>query len=79
LDRSQNKYRHCKGIKYNPRFGQNTALQEKMDTTCKSNTMQQITQIDKISTPPKAKGTMEDHYRDFWMCETGTGQQVSQM
>jgi hypothetical protein len=38
LDRSQ-KYKHCKGIKYNPSFGQNTGLQEKMDTTCKLNAM----------------------------------------
>jgi hypothetical protein len=27
----------CKGIKYNHSFRQNTGLQEKMDTTCKSN------------------------------------------
>jgi hypothetical protein len=38
LNRSENKYRDCKGIKYNPRFKQNTELQEKMDT-CKSNAM----------------------------------------
>jgi hypothetical protein len=25
----------CKGIKYNSSFGQNTGLQEKLDTTCK--------------------------------------------
>jgi hypothetical protein len=37
LDRSQNEYRHCKGIKYKPNFGQNIGLQQKMDTTCKSN------------------------------------------
>jgi hypothetical protein len=36
-DSSQDKYRHCKGIKYNPSFRQNTGLQEKMDTTWKSN------------------------------------------
>jgi hypothetical protein len=35
-DRSQNKYRDCKGIKYNPSFRQNTGLQEKTDI-CKSN------------------------------------------
>jgi hypothetical protein len=29
------KCRDCKGIKYNPRSGQNTGLQEKLDTTCK--------------------------------------------
>jgi hypothetical protein len=27
----------CKGIKYNPSFGKNTGLQEKIDTTIKSN------------------------------------------
>jgi hypothetical protein len=25
----------------------------------------------------KAEGTKEDQRRDFWMCETGTGQQVA--
>jgi hypothetical protein len=29
-------HRHCKGIKYNLSFGQNTGLQEKIDT-CKLN------------------------------------------
>jgi hypothetical protein len=37
LDRSQNKYRDCKGIKSNLSSWQNTGLQEKVDTTCKSN------------------------------------------
>jgi hypothetical protein len=27
----------------------------------------------------KAKQTKEDNRRDFWMCETGTGQQVAQV
>jgi hypothetical protein len=27
----------------------------------------------------KAKVTKEDLQRDFWMCETGTGQQVTQL
>jgi hypothetical protein len=29
--------RDCKGIKYNPSFGQNTGIQQKLDTTCKRN------------------------------------------
>jgi hypothetical protein len=28
---------------------------------------------------PKGKGTKEDHWRDFWMQETGTGQGVVQL
>jgi hypothetical protein len=32
-DRSKNKHRHCKGITYKPNFGENTGLQEKVDTT----------------------------------------------
>jgi hypothetical protein len=28
---------------------------------------------------PEAKGTKEDRWRDFWMCETGTGQKVTQL
>jgi hypothetical protein len=27
----------------------------------------------------KAEGTREGHWRGFWMCETGTGQQVTQL
>jgi hypothetical protein len=33
-----------KRIKYNPSFRQNTGLQEKLDTACSLNAMQQITQ-----------------------------------
>jgi hypothetical protein len=35
LDRLQNKYTNCKGIKNNTHFGQITGIQEKLDTTCK--------------------------------------------
>jgi hypothetical protein len=31
------------------------------------------------NTPQKTEGTKEDHWRDFWMLETGTGQQVAQL
>jgi hypothetical protein len=33
----------------------------------------------KKAIPEKAKGTKEDHWRDFRMCETGMGQQVAQL
>jgi hypothetical protein len=32
-------YRDCKGVKYNPSFGQNTQSQEKLDTTFKQNAL----------------------------------------
>ena len=35
LDRLQNKYTNCKGVKNNSNFGQITGIQEKLDTTCK--------------------------------------------
>jgi len=35
LDRLQNKYTNCKGIKNNTNSGQITGIQEKLDTTCK--------------------------------------------
>jgi hypothetical protein len=35
LDRSQNKYTNCKGIKNNINSGQIIGIQEEMDTTCK--------------------------------------------
>ena len=35
LDRLQNKYTNCKGVKNNTNFGQITGIQEKLDTTCK--------------------------------------------
>jgi endonuclease I len=35
LDRLQNKYTTCKGVKNNTSFAQITGIQEKMDTTCK--------------------------------------------
>jgi hypothetical protein len=31
------------------------------------------------TTHQKAKETKEDHWRDFWMCETGMGQQVAHL
>jgi hypothetical protein len=37
LDRLQNKYTNCKGVKNNSNFGQITRIQEKLDTTCKQN------------------------------------------
>jgi len=35
LERLQNKYTNCKGIKNNTSFEQITGIQEKVDTTCK--------------------------------------------
>jgi hypothetical protein len=29
------------------------------------------------TTPQETEGTKEDHWRDFWMCETGMGEQVA--
>jgi hypothetical protein len=37
LDRLQNKYTNCKGIKNNTNIGQITGIQEKLDTACKQN------------------------------------------
>jgi hypothetical protein len=37
LDRLQNKYINCEGIKNNTSFGQITGIQEKLDATCKQN------------------------------------------
>ena len=34
--------------------------------------------IIKTTAQRKAGGTRQDNRRDFWMCETGTGQQVAQ-
>jgi hypothetical protein len=49
----------------------------KQDTTRKSNATWQVTQIRNYT--PKAEGTKEDHWRDFWVCETEAGQQVAQL
>jgi hypothetical protein len=38
LDRLQNKYTNCEGVKNNCNFGQITGIQDKLDTTCKQNT-----------------------------------------
>jgi endonuclease I len=35
LNRLQNKYTNCNGIKNNTSFRQITGIQEKLDTTCK--------------------------------------------
>jgi hypothetical protein len=37
LDRLQNKYANCKGVKNNSNFGQIAGIKEKLDTTCKQN------------------------------------------
>jgi endonuclease I len=39
LDRLQNKYTNCKGVKNNFNFGHITGIQEKLDTTCKQNAL----------------------------------------
>ena len=54
LDRLQNKCTNCKGIKNNTNFGQNTRIQENLDTTCKYNASKQITQrlnLGRVSSP----------------------------
>jgi hypothetical protein len=33
----------------------------------------------KKATPQRAEGTKEDNGSDFWMCETGTGQQAAHL
>jgi len=35
LDRLQNKYTNCEGIKNTTNFGQITGIKEELDTTCK--------------------------------------------
>jgi hypothetical protein len=37
LDRLQNKFTNCKGVKNNSNFGQIARIQEQLDTTCKQN------------------------------------------
>jgi len=37
LERLQNKFTNCKGVKNNTNFGKITGIQEKQDTTCKEN------------------------------------------
>jgi hypothetical protein len=59
LNRLQNKYRNCKGIKYNPSSGQNTGLQKKMVATYKQHTTK-ITKDNKTS-DQTAKETRADH------------------
>jgi hypothetical protein len=50
-DRSEDKYRDCKGTKYNPSFGQNTELREKLDTSCKQKARNRLPRILKNCTP----------------------------
>jgi len=44
LDRLQNKFTHCKGIRNNTGSKQTTGIQEELDTTCKQNASRQTTQ-----------------------------------
>ena len=37
MDRLQNKFTHCKGIRNNTGSRQTTEIQEELDTTCKQN------------------------------------------
>jgi hypothetical protein len=37
MNRLQNKYTNCKGVKNNSNFGQITGIQEKLDTAYKQN------------------------------------------
>ena len=60
----------AKELNTNSVFGQNAGLQNKMDTTRTKNASWQITEDNK-TTYQKAVETREDHWRDFWLCETG--------
>jgi hypothetical protein len=53
---------------------------------CKRNCIQHVNPVPRKrllrlikNTPRKAEGTKEDHGRDFWIRESGTGQKVSQL
>jgi hypothetical protein len=68
--RSQNKCRDWKEIRYNPSFGQNTGLKEKIDQHV--NRMPCYRLIE--NWPQKAKVTNGDHWRD---CECVRSQQIN--
>jgi hypothetical protein len=38
-----------------------------------------LSRLIKKTTPRRAERTKEDHWRDFWTRETGTGQQMAQL
>ena len=44
LNRLQNKFTHCKGIRKNTGSRQTTGIQEELDTTCEQNASRQTTQ-----------------------------------
>ena len=64
-------------IKYQPAFGQNIGLKNKLDATYKENTSRQTPRIIKIY---RQKGSVArgDQWKDSWICETGMSQQVVQ-
>ena len=77
-DTLQNKCTNYKGVKYNTKFGQITGIQGKLDTTCKQNASKQITQGNETLLPNWQKESWQI-FEDFWIRETGTGQQVAQL
>jgi hypothetical protein len=60
-------------------FGQNAGLQQKLSTARTENASWQITEDNNKTTFQKAVETRGDHWRDFWLCETGMGQQGAQL
>jgi hypothetical protein len=59
--------RDCKGMKYNPSFGQNTGLLMKLDTTCKQNALWQVTQDNKQwQTKSRNQGRPTKRHLDVW-------------
>jgi hypothetical protein len=65
----------AKKLNTNSVFGQNAGLQKKMNTTRTKNVSWKITEDNNQTTHQKAVETREDHWRDFWLCETGMSQQ----
>jgi hypothetical protein len=55
-------------------------LQKELDTTGKQTAAsKRVTQHNERNCTPKGRRNQRRQRRDFWMCETGTGQQVAQL
>jgi hypothetical protein len=74
----QNKYTNYKGIKNNNSFGQITGIQEKLNTTINRMPRNRLPRVMKHYCPTGRRNYGRP-LRDFWICETGTGQQVAQL
>jgi hypothetical protein len=78
LDRLQNKCTKCKGVKITPILDKLLEYKRSWIQHVNRKPRNRLPRVMKYYSPP-GRRIMVDIWRDFWIRETGTGQQVAQL